>query len=85
MKKNLSYCPTVNLDKVWALLPKDALEEAKKDTSKATVIDVTQHGIFKVLGKGVLPKVPVVLKAKFFTKLAERKVKAVGGACVLTC
>lgn len=48
------------------------------------VIDVTQHGVFKVLGKGQLPSQPVVVKAKFFSKLAEKKIKAVGGACVLT-
>ncbi len=48
------------------------------------VIDVTKAGFFKVLGKGFLPAQPVVVKAKFFSKIAERKIKAVGGACVLT-
>ena len=47
------------------------------------MIDVTQHGLFKVLGKGQLPQQPVVVKAKFFSKLAEKKIKEVGGACVL--
>ncbi len=42
---------------------------AAKDTASAPVIDVTQHGIFKVLGKGQLPAQPVVVKAKFFSKL----------------
>ena len=41
------------------------------------------QGIFKVLGKGELPKQPVIVKAKFFSKDAEKKIKAVGGACVL--
>lgn len=41
-------------------------------------------GYFKLLGSGVLPNQPVVVKAKFFSKLAEKKIKAVGGACVLT-
>uniref|UniRef100_A0A7S4EVA0 Large ribosomal subunit protein uL15/eL18 domain-containing protein n=1 Tax=Chrysotila carterae TaxID=13221 RepID=A0A7S4EVA0_CHRCT len=41
------------------------------------------QGIFKVLGKGELPDQPVVVKAKFFSKLAEKKIKAVGGACIL--
>lgn len=50
----------------------------------APVIDVTKHGIFKVLGKGQLPKQPVVVKAKFVSALAEKKIKAVGGAVVLT-
>lgn len=48
------------------------------------VIDVTKAGYFKVLGKGRLPAQAVVVKAKFFSKTAERRIKAVGGACVLT-
>jgi len=37
-----------------------------------------------VLGKGELPDQPLVVKAKFFSTDAEKKIKAVGGACVLT-
>ena len=71
-----------------------------KDTKKAPVIDVSRAGFFKVqfepspiyttvlatqvLGKGVLPKQPVIVKARFFSRVAEEKIKAVGGACVLT-
>ena len=40
--------------------------------------------IYQVLGKGVLPKQPVIVKARFFSRQAEEKIKAVGGACVLT-
>ena len=40
-------------------------------------------GIFKVLGKGELPKQPVVVRAKFISKLAEKKIKEVGGAVQL--
>ena len=50
----------------------------------APVIDVTKLGFFKVLGKGELPDVPVIVKAKFFTKLAEKRIKATGGACLIT-
>merc|ERR1712002_505784 len=32
---------------------------------------------YKVLGKGVLPKQPVIVKAKFFSRLAEEKIKKV--------
>jgi large subunit ribosomal protein L27Ae len=28
--------------------------------------------------------VPVIVKAKYFSKLAESKIKAAGGACLLT-
>ena len=37
-----------------------------------------------MLGKGEALKQPVIVKAKFFSKLAERKLKEVGGAAVLT-
>ena len=36
-----------------------------------------------MLGKGHLPKQPLIVKAKFFSRKAERKIKDVGGACVL--
>ena len=38
---------------------------------------------FKVLGKGEIPQVPMVVKAKFFSKLAEKRITEAGGACVL--
>lgn len=41
------------------------------------------QGYYKVLGKGHLPKQPVIVKAKFFSKTAEKRIKDVGGACVL--
>uniref|UniRef100_A0A8C9ERK4 Large ribosomal subunit protein uL15 n=1 Tax=Pavo cristatus TaxID=9049 RepID=A0A8C9ERK4_PAVCR len=41
------------------------------------------NGYYKVLGKGKLPKQPVIVKAKFFSRRAEEKIKEVGGACVL--
>lgn len=86
-KKNLSHCPTVNLDKLWTLVSKDLLADAKagKFGDNAPVIDVTKAGVFKVLGSGLLPQVPVVVKAKSFTRLAEKKIKAAGGACILKC
>jgi len=47
------------------------------------VIDVTKSGYFKVLGKGILPKIPVIIRAKLFTKTAVKRIKEAGGACVL--
>lgn len=84
MNKNQDYCPSLNIDKLWSLVSEDTRKnyiEKKKD--KAPVIDVTKAGYFKVLGKGRLPNQPVVVKAKLFSKTAERRIKAVGGACVL--
>ena len=84
LKKNIHYRPTVNLDRIWSLIPKSTQEEASSDKSKTLLIDVTKFGYHKVLGKGKLPSLPVIIKAKFFSKKAERKIKEVGGACVLT-
>ncbi len=58
--------------------------EAAKDKTSVPVIDVTKAGFFKVLGKGRLPNQPLIVKAKWFSKTAERRIKAIGGACVLT-
>ena len=79
------FCPTVNVENLWSLVGENMLKtySANKE-GKAPVIDVVRHGFFKVLGKGGLPKQPVIVKARFFSKEAERKIKEVGGACVLT-
>ena len=49
--------------------------ECAAATGKAPVIDLTDYGIFKCLGKGQLPKQPVVVKARYISKLAEKKIK----------
>ena len=41
------------------------------------------HCCPQVLGKGELPNQPVVVRAKFVSKLAESRIKAVGGAVQL--
>ena len=82
LKKNLYWKPIINLDRIWSLVPADIKEKAK--TSKeALTIDVTKFGFDKVLGKGELPKIPVVIKAKWFSRIAEKRIKSTGGACVL--
>merc|ERR1712177_203371 len=78
------YCPAVNLDRLWTLVSEQTRKKYEKNAKKAPVIDVSRAGYFKVLGKGVLPKQPVIVKARFFSRQAEEKIKAVGGACVLT-
>ena len=69
-------------DKLLTLVPKDVIEQAKTAKDKALTIDVTKYGYYKVLGKGKLP-FPVVVKAKFFSKESEKRIKEAGGACVL--
>ncbi|CAM6002648.1 unnamed protein product [Sphagnum balticum] len=84
LQRNRSFAPSINLDKLWTLVTDESrlLHAANKD--RVPVIDVTKSGYFKVLGKGFLPSQPLVVKAKFFSKIAERKIRAVGGAAVLT-
>ncbi|RDX76496.1 60S ribosomal protein L27a-3, partial [Mucuna pruriens] len=77
--RNKFHCPIVNIDKLWSLLPQEAKDNASAD--KAPLLDVTQFGYFKVLGKGVLPQnQPLVVKAKLVSKIAEKKIKEAGGA-----
>jgi large subunit ribosomal protein L27Ae len=83
LNKNKYHCPIINLDKIWTLVGEEARVEAAKDSATAPVIDVTNHGYFKVLGKGQLPQQPLVVRAKFVSKLAEKKIKEVGGAVQL--
>ncbi|XP_054430896.1 60S ribosomal protein L27a-like [Pteronotus mesoamericanus] len=83
LKRNQSFCPTVNLDKLWTLVSEQTrVNAAKNKTGAAPIIDVVRSGYCKVLGKGRLPKQPVIVKAKFFSRGAE-EIKSVGGACVL--
>ena len=83
MQRNWKFCPTVNTDKLWSLVSEQTRLLAQKSSGKAPVIDVTNSGYFKVLGKGTLPKIPVIVKAKLFSKTAEKRIKEAGGACVL--
>ncbi|XP_072693831.1 large ribosomal subunit protein uL15-like [Canis lupus baileyi] len=83
-KRNQSFCPTVNLDKVWTLVSEQTqVNAAKNKTGAAPIINVVRSGYYKVLGNGKLPKQPVIVNAKFFSRKAEEKIKGVGGACVL--
>jgi large subunit ribosomal protein L27Ae len=83
-KKNPYHCPVVNIDKLWSMVGLDKrLEYAKKTDGTVPMIDVTEFGFFKVVGKGKLPSQPIAVKAKLFSKQAEEKIKAVGGVCIL--
>jgi large subunit ribosomal protein L27Ae len=84
LKRNQNFRPTVNVDRLWTLLGEGVLEETqKRGDGKGPVLDVTDKGYFKVLGKGRMPIAPIVVKARYFSKLAEKKIVAAGGGCVL--
>ena len=84
LHKNRDHCEAINLDRLWPLLTEQARDKALKDKTTATVIDVTKSGYQKVIGRGRLPNVPVIVKARYFSLGAERRIRAVGGACVIT-
>ncbi|KAI5061166.1 hypothetical protein GOP47_0023671 [Adiantum capillus-veneris] len=73
---NKFHYPIVNVDNLFSLLP-DSAKSAPK--GKGPFLDVTPFGYFKVLGKGNAPPTPVVVKANFFSKLVEKKIKEAGG------
>merc|ERR1712071_35032 len=83
LKKNKYFCPTVNVDKLWSLVGEDVRKQYA-DMAEAPVIDCTAHGVYKVLAKGKLPDQKVIVKARFFSRQAEEKIKAAGGICVLS-
>ncbi|KAH7679941.1 large subunit ribosomal protein L27Ae protein [Dioscorea alata] len=83
--RNKFHRPILNLDRIWSLVPEDVAAKADAASGSAPMVDVSQFGYFKVLGKGRLPEgKPVVVKAKLVSKIAEKKIKEAGGAVVLT-
>lgn len=80
---NQYHRPTVNVDKLWTLVSEQTRKNYAEKTDKMPVIDTLAAGFGKVLGKGHFPKQPVIVKGRFFSKKAESKIKAAGGACVL--
>jgi large subunit ribosomal protein L27Ae len=48
LKRNQSFCPTVNLDKLWALVSEQTLVNAAKNkTGAAPIIDVVRSATTK--------------------------------------
>ncbi|KAL0225272.1 hypothetical protein RCL1_003184 [Eukaryota sp. TZLM3-RCL] len=82
LKKHLYYCPTINVDKLWSLVPEE-IRESTSSGSEVPVIDCTQAGYFKVLGNGIMIERPMIVKARYFSKTAEEKIVAAGGVCQL--
>lgn len=83
--RNRTHCPTINVERLWTLVSEKTKEQAEKSKDgKAPVIDVTKAGYFKVLGKGRLPEVPVIVKAKFFSQ-DVRRARSCGGSDPSLC
>jgi large subunit ribosomal protein L27Ae len=82
LKRNQSFCPTDNLNKLWTLVNEQTRVNAEKKKDWNNIIDVVRSSYYKFLGKGKLPKQPIIVRAKFFSRRTEEKIK-VGGACGL--
>ncbi|MCJ1285064.1 60S ribosomal protein L28 [Xylographa opegraphella] len=79
--QNQFWKPVINLDKLWSLVPVEKRDEylKNKEGDMAPVLDLLPLGYSKVLGKGRLPEIPMVVRARYFSKEAERKIKEAGG------
>ncbi|KAF7181921.1 hypothetical protein CNMCM7691_001309 [Aspergillus felis] len=77
--------PTINLDKLWSLVPTETREAylSGQKTDTAPVIDLLSLGYSKVLGKGRIPEIPIVVRARYFSRDAEQKIKEAGGVVEL--
>lgn len=75
----------IPLPQLWSLVPAEKRDEylsgSKKDT--VPVLDLLPLGYSKVLGKGRIPEVPLVVRARWFSKEAERKITEAGGVVEL--
>ena len=82
--KQQFHKPSINLERLWTLVSEQTFRHYKnRSDGKMPVIDVVRAGYSKVLGTGWIPQVPVVVRAKFFSKKAEQKIQAMGGTCEL--
>lgn len=73
------------LVQLWTLVPAESREKylTKSAGDAVPVIDLLAAGYAKLLGKGRLPDVPVVVKARYVSALAEKKIKEAGGVIEL--
>ncbi|KAK0344929.1 60S ribosomal protein L28 [Friedmanniomyces endolithicus] len=84
--QNGFWKPVINLDKLWSLVSLEQREKylANKGSSDtAPVLDLLPLGYSKVLGKGRIPEIPLIVRARYFSKDAERKIKEAGGVVQL--
>ncbi|RKP12650.1 putative 60S ribosomal protein L27A, partial [Piptocephalis cylindrospora] len=84
LKRNALHRPIVNVSKLWNLVTEQHRLKYADNKEVVPVIDTLRAGYGKVLGKGGLPEQPVIVKARYVSRRAEAKIKATGGAVVLT-
>ncbi|KAF5334682.1 hypothetical protein D9611_011965 [Ephemerocybe angulata] len=83
LTRNAYWRPVINVDKLWSLIPAEEKNGLTADSEVVPVIDTLRHGYGKVLGNGKLPQVPFIVKARFVSSIAEKKIKEAGGVVKL--
>lgn len=70
---------------LWSLVPADVREKTLKNSAadSAPLIDLNALGYAKLLGKGRLPAAPIVVRARYVSKEAEKKITDAGGVVEL--
>ncbi|KAJ9196774.1 hypothetical protein DTO164E3_1056 [Paecilomyces variotii] len=84
--RNHQWKPTINIEKLWSLVPQETRDQYLGENAKADsalVLDLLALGYSKLLGKGRLPEIPLVVKARYVSREAERKIKEAGGVIEL--
>ena len=79
-KINPTWKPTINLNQLATLIPAAQRAAAKKGAA-LPVVDLLSHGYAKLLGNGLATA--CIVKARYVSEKAERKLKKIGGAVVL--
>ncbi len=79
---------SINIGEIEEMASKVEISDKKEQIkglswdNKKLIVDLIQLDYDKVLGKGKLTR-PVVVKARRFSKLAEEKIKSIGGETIL--
>mmetsp|Transcript_6057 Transcript_6057/g.10015 ORF Transcript_6057/g.10015 Transcript_6057/m.10015 type:complete len:148 (+) Transcript_6057:87-530(+) len=81
--KNRTWCPAINVNEIWRLVPDAMKKEVLAAKGKAPLVDIVEAGYSKVIGKGRIPQQPIVVRARYFSKTAQDKIRSVGGRCLL--
>ena len=81
-KANPTWKPTLNLSNVAKFISQQEASVAKKG-AELPIVDLLEHGYSKLLGNGRVA-VPCIVKARWVSKKAEKKIRKAGGAVVLT-
>lgn len=76
-KRNPHHCPIINLDQLHLLLT-----EEQRNSKETPTIDLNQHGIFKLLSRGMVSRA-YNIKVRIFSDKAKERIEKAGGSITL--